>query len=105
MNVDAIVCISESGFTVRSIARFRPSMPLIAFSPLEQTLRQLTLSWGATPLLAPHRVESLAMMDELVNLARDSGYVRTGDTVAVLAGGSGGDGPQAADVLRVMKVT
>lgn len=103
MSVDAIICISESGFTVRSIARFRPSMPIIAFTPLEQTLRQLTLSWGATPLLAPHRVESLAMMDHLVELARDSGHVRTGDTVAVLAGG-GGDGHHAADVLRVMIV-
>jgi len=104
MNVDAIVCISESGFTVRSIARFRPGMPLIAFTPLEQTLRQLTLSWGATPLLAPHRVESLANMEDLVNLARDLGHIRTGDTVAVLAGGGGGDGTQAADVLRVMTV-
>ena len=43
------------------------------------------------------------MMDHLVELARDSGHVRTGDTVAVLAGG-GGDGHHAADVLRVMIV-
>src|SRR5690606_31960132 len=57
MGVSAIVCISESGFTVRSIARFRPQMPIIAFSPRDRTVRQLTISRGATPLLAPGRAE------------------------------------------------
>ena len=41
MGVAAILCISESGFTVRSIARFRPKMPIIGFSPRERTVRQL----------------------------------------------------------------
>ena len=104
MGVDAIICISESGFTVRSIARFRPQMPIIAFSPVDRTVRQLTLSWGATPLLAPHRVDSLAMMDDLVRIARDAGHVRAGDVVAVLAGAGGGHELHATDVLRVMRV-
>jgi len=104
MAVDAIICISESGFTVRSIARFRPQMPIIAFSPVDRTVRQLTLSWGATPLLAPHRVDSLAMMDDLVCIARDAGHVRAGDVVAVLAGAGGGHELHATDVLRVMRV-
>ena len=103
MGVAAIICISESGFTVRSIARFRPSMPIIAFSPRERTVRQLTLSWGATPLLAPGRVEDVQAMEELVCIARDRGHVRTGDIVAVLAG-AGSAGIHATDVLRLMKV-
>ncbi|MCB1256113.1 MAG: pyruvate kinase [Microthrixaceae bacterium] len=104
MNVDAIICISESGFTVRAIARFRPQMPIIAFSPVERTVRQLTLSWGATPILSPHRVDSLSMMDDLVCIARDAGLVRAGDTVAVLAGAGGASDLHATDVLRVMRV-
>lgn len=103
MGVSAIVCISESGFTVRSIARFRPQMPLIAFSPRESTVRQLTLSWGATPLLAPNRVEDVQSMNELVCIARDRGHVRTGEIVAVLAG-AGAAGVHATDVLRLMQV-
>ncbi len=103
MGVSAIICISESGFTVRSIARFRPRMPIIAFSPQERTVGQLTLSWGATPLLAPHRVDDLTMMDELVSIARDQGLVRSGEAVAVLAG-AGGKGVHATDVLRMMHV-
>ncbi len=103
MDVAAIICISESGFTVRSIARFRPKMPLIAFSPQERTVRQLALSWGATPLFAPHRVDDMKAMDDLVCIARDQGLVRSGEVVAVLAG-AGSAGMHATDVLRMMRV-
>lgn len=103
MGVAAIICISESGFTVRSIARFRPQMPIIAFSPQRRTVQQLSLSWGATPLLAPNRVDDLTMMDELATIARDHGLVRSGESVAVLAG-AGGKGVHATDVLRMMHV-
>lgn len=44
----AIICITHTGYTVRSIARFRPQAKILGFSTDPQTLRQLTLSWGAT---------------------------------------------------------
>jgi pyruvate kinase len=103
MGAAAIICISESGFTVRSIARFRPQMPILGFSPNPRTVRQLALSWGATPLAAPPTDDSLAMMDSLVSAARDQGHVRSGDLVAVLAGASSGR-RNATDLLRLVRV-
>lgn len=103
MGVQAIICISESGFTVRSMARFRPQMPIIAFTPRERTLHQLSLSWGSHALLSPTRVDNLVAMDNLVEMARDRGLVRSGDIVAVLAG-AGARGIHATDVLRLMRV-
>lgn len=102
-NVSAIVCISDSGFTVRAIARFRPEMPIIGFSPNERTVRQLTLSWGTTPVQTGSTVDNLRMMDELVAQARDQGYVRSGELVAALAG-AGGHRTAATDVLRLLRV-
>jgi pyruvate kinase len=102
MGVAAILCISESGFTVRSIARFRPRMPIIGFSPQERTSRQLTLSWGTVPVHVHHHVDNLATMDELILAARDGGHVRTGDIVAVLAGAGGNS--RSTDVLRLARV-
>jgi pyruvate kinase len=101
MGVSAIICISETGFTVRSMARFRPAMPIIAFSPQERTVRQLTMSWGTIPVRAPRRVDNLAHMDELIISARDAGHVYPGETVAVLAGAGG---KQSTDVLRLARV-
>jgi pyruvate kinase len=102
MGVAAIICISESGLTVRSMARFRPAMPIIGFSPNERTQRQLSLSWGTIPLWAPNSVDSIKLMDDLVVAARDAGYVKPGETVAVLAGV--GSRSRSTDMLRLAQV-
>jgi pyruvate kinase len=114
MGAAAIICISDSGFTVRSIARFRPTMKILGFSPVSRTVRQLSLSWGTVPLNGPVGVHSLAKLDELVVIARDGGHVRSGDLVAVLMGASSGQGgggdslgtrrDRATDVLRLLRV-
>jgi pyruvate kinase len=104
MGAAAIIGISESGFTVRSIARFRPQMPILGYSPNERTQHQLALSWGTTPLRAPVRTESLEMMEALVVSARDQGHVRSGDLVAVLAGAGAAGESRATDLLRMLRV-
>jgi pyruvate kinase len=78
-------------------------MPIIGFSPNERTVRQLTLSWGTTPVQTSSTVDNLRMMDELVAQARDQGYVRSGELVAALAG-AGGHRTAATDVLRLLRV-
>lgn len=103
MDVAAIICISDTGFTVRSMARFRPSMPIVAFSPEERTVAQLTLSWGTVPLRADHRVDTSDRMDELITAARAQGLVQSGQLVAVLAG-AGDRSIRATDVLRLSRV-
>ncbi|MGI9579538.1 MAG: pyruvate kinase [Microthrixaceae bacterium] len=100
MSVAAILCISDSGFTVRSIARFRPRMPIIGFSPKERTVRQLTLSWGTVPVLASGHVDNVETMDEMIIAAREAGHIRSGDIVAVLAGTGG----RSTDMLRLAQV-
>ncbi len=102
MGVAAIICISDSGLTVRSTARVRPAMPLIGFSPDDRTLRQLSLSWGTTTLRAPRHVDTIALMDDLIVQARDAGLVRPGQTVAVLAGA--GSRSRSTDVLHLARV-
>jgi pyruvate kinase len=98
----AIICISRTGFTVRSIARFRPQARILAFSPNERTVRQLTMSWGAAPIHMTHQGSNDAMVAEAVGTARRLGHVRAGDTVLVLAGTD--DRSRATDVLRLVRV-
>ncbi len=102
MNAAAILCVSRTGFTVRAIARFRPQASLLAFSPDERTVRQLTMSWGALPMLMEQRGSNEAMVRAAVRQAREAGHVRTGDTVVVLAGSD--DRSRATDVLRLVRV-
>ena len=97
----AIMCISRSGFTVRAIARFRPQAQILAFSPEPRTIRQLTMSWGATPIPIDRIDDNVVTVHKALERAKADGYIRAGDIVAVLAGSSATIG--ATDTLRMVR--
>ena len=99
----AILCITLTGFTVRSIARFRPQAKILGFSADEQTLRQLTLSWGATPVHLDVDYQAENVITRAVEQAREAGLIRRGDLVAVLSGSREYPG-QATDSLRLIPI-
>jgi pyruvate kinase len=102
LSLQNIVCISGSGFTVRSIARFRPNARILGFSHNPRTIGQLTMSWGTTPILLDKEGSNEEMVKRALQLARDAGYVRPGELVAVLAGGS--IASRSTNVLRLEQV-
>ena len=81
-----IACFTQSGSTARLIAKFRPSVPLIAFSPIQAVVNYLCLSWGVLPIL----IEEQKSVDGLLAFAPDylkrEGIVSLGDTVVITAG-------------------
>src|SRR5208337_2329061 len=44
----AIVVFTVSGFTARLLAKIKPDIPVVAFTPDEKALRQMPLYWGVT---------------------------------------------------------
>lgn len=99
----AIICISRTGFTVRSIARFRPKAKILGFSTDPQTLRQLKLSWVATPYHLDVDYQADNVISRVVSVAREAGEIRRGDLVAVLSGSRDYPG-QATDSLRLIPI-
>ena len=51
LGAKAIVAFTLSGRTAQELSAFRPGCRVIACTSNEQTLRQLNLSWGVTPLM------------------------------------------------------
>jgi pyruvate kinase len=98
-----IICITKTGFTVRSIARFRPTAKILGFSTDPQTLRQIALSWGATPFLLDVDYHNDEIIPHVVEQAREAGEIRRGDLVAVLSGSRQYPG-QATDSLRLIPI-
>lgn len=99
----SIICITRTGFTVRSIARYRPRAPILGFSTDPRTLRQLTLSWGATPVQLNGAFDIQQQVAQAIETARGEGYVRSGDLVAVLSGSPDYKGV-ATDALRLVHI-
>jgi len=46
----AIIAATQSGGTANAVARNRPSVPIVAVTPNEQSARQMALSWGVKEL-------------------------------------------------------
>jgi len=82
-----IVAFSQGGFTARLVARYRPSAPIVAFTPDERVARQLQLVWGTRPLLAEGEVQHLdGVMQVVDRKLQMAGIARPGDRIIVLMG-------------------
>ncbi len=103
-DASAIICVTRTGFTVRSIARFRPQAPIYAFSTDDRTVHQLTLSWGATPHLLEPGLSQDDAIARSVELVKEHGDLRSGDLVAVLSGSTNYPG-RATDSLKLVRLS
>ena len=88
LDAKALVAFTNSGETVRRLARLHSELPLLAFTPHESIRSQLALSWGVHTLVTP----AVDTIDELFDQVDQAvlalpGY-EVNDMVVVLAGSS-----------------
>jgi len=81
----AIVPFSFLGDTARRVARLRPATPIVCFTPLEATRRQLGLVWGVTTFVSrEHEIDS--MITEMDDVLVKNHIVKRGQRVVVVYG-------------------
>ena len=86
VNASAIVTVSESGNTARLLSKYRPKQPIIACVMREQVQRQLSLSWGITPLMMSLAHSTDELIEMSTALAKENGYLHNGELAVVTAG-------------------
>lgn len=86
INSPAIITITKSGSTARSISKFRPKSPIIGCCMDEFICRQLNMSWGVVPILVEECTDTDRLFDTAVEAAEKHGIVRAGDLVVITAG-------------------
>ena len=82
----AIVVFTSTGFSARLVSRYRPPVGIYAITPHDSTARQLSVSYGVTPIMAPDVAstdEMLALMDHMMV---EGGYIKKGELVVFVAG-------------------
>ncbi len=98
------VCVfTESGDTLRRVARLRSRVPILAFATNDELLRKLSLVWGAHSfkvLPVKHTDDMFIQVDDAV---LKKGICRIGDEVVVVAGTPPGI-PGSTNSLRVHRV-
>ena len=86
VNAAAIVTVSESGNTARLLSKYRPKQPIIACVMDEQVQRQLSISWGITPLMMDLATSTDELIEKSTALAKENGYLHDGELAVVTAG-------------------
>ncbi len=86
LGLKAIVAFSQSGFTARLISKYRPSVPIIAFTPIESVQRSLALSWGVDAMVMPLMDNTDIMIKAMEEQLRKRKLVRKNDRIVILGG-------------------
>jgi pyruvate kinase len=86
LHMKLIAVFTHSGFTARLVSRYRPLVPIVAFSPEVNTRRRMALLWG----VMPRRIVDMKTIDALPALAEkrllEERLVKKGDVIALVAG-------------------
>ena len=86
LDAAAIVTLTETGFTSRSISKYRPDCPILAITVSPDVVRKLSMNWGVTAMLYDGERGDEEMIRFAVRRGRDLGYIRQGDVVVATAG-------------------
>jgi pyruvate kinase len=86
LHMKLIAVFTHSGFTARLVSRYRPLVPIVAFSPEAHTRRRMALLWGVTSrsISDIKKIDGLAMIAEKRLL--EERLVRNGDVIGIVAG-------------------
>ncbi|MCF2530434.1 pyruvate kinase [Yinghuangia soli] len=95
-----LVAFTQSGDTARRLSRYRPMIPVLAFTPEQGVRSQLSLTWGVETFLGElceHTDEMVRQVDaSLLNIGR----CKPGDVVIITAGSPPGV-PGSTNMIRV----
>jgi pyruvate kinase len=86
LHMKLIAVFTHSGFTARLVSRYRPLVPIIAFSPVAETRSRMALIWG----VLPRNISDVRKIDGLAAVAEkrllEEKLVRNGDVIGIVAG-------------------
>jgi pyruvate kinase len=98
-----LVTFTQLGDSARRLSRIRSKLPMLAFTPLESTRSQLSLTWGIESFLVPASRHTDQMTWQVDEALLESGRCVEGDTVVIVAGSPPGI-PGSTNDLRVHHV-
>jgi pyruvate kinase len=86
LSARALVAFTQSGDTVRRLARLHSRLPLLAFTPVPAVRSQLALTWGTETFLVDPVASTDAMVRQVDSAILNIQRFQPGDLVVVVAG-------------------
>lgn len=80
-----LVAFTQSGFTARLVSKFRPRVPIIAFTLDYAVLARLPFLWGVMPRYMKPLENTDQMLREVEKVLIKERIVKTGDRIVIIA--------------------
>ena len=86
VDAKAVVCLSLTGSIAREISKWRPKVPVIAFTPRQDIVNRLNMVWGVRGIINPTFFNTDEFLAEVPTKLKEAGIVSSGDSVVITAG-------------------
>ena len=86
VNAKYLISFTETGTSARMIARHRPEIPMLAFTPNPAVRSVLSIVWGVETFLVPGVKHTDDMVQQVDTALLALGRVKPGDKVIIIAG-------------------
>lgn len=87
----ALFVMTKSGQTARDVSRFRPAVPIVAFTDNEKAQRALQLSYGTIPVLIPFNTDPEVTVAAAMEEGKRLGILAKGEHVVLVSDTRAGD--------------
>ena len=85
-NIKAVCCFTQTGTTVSLVARERPRVPIMALTPLMETARRLSLTWGTHCVITEPQERFKGAVIAAARAALSYGFAHEHEQILVVAG-------------------
>jgi pyruvate kinase len=99
----AIVVFTSRGSSARLVSRCRPPVAVYAITPHDTTARQLSVSYGVVPMLAPDVSNTDEMLAQMDRILVEQGILKKGELVVFVAGQPVGR-PGTTNLMKLHRV-
>ncbi len=84
--VVALAVGTTTGGSARLLARYRPPVPVYAFTSSEEVARQLSIVYGVNAIVSPAMDSTDRMLHEMERVLVETGRAKRGDNIVFVAG-------------------
>jgi pyruvate kinase len=78
---DALVGMTQSGYTAFMLSSYRPESPLYIFSKERSLINQLSLSWGVRAFYYAEEESLDDIIRDQIEILKERGFIKSGDVV------------------------
>jgi len=97
-----ILCLTETGSSARFLAKYKPSVPVLTATPVEQTARQCLVSRALFPIVVQRDLTESQLFNQMTSFAKNEGWVKTGSPIVFVSGVGGLAG--STNTLKIIEV-